>query len=83
MGKHCESGDIIIREIDLPSDIGPGDLIAIPATGAYGRSMASNYNHMPRPAVVAVTNGTARRILRRETQADLLALDVVEAPKTL
>ena len=83
VGKHCESGDIIIREIDLPSDIGPGDLIAIPATGAYGRSMASNYNHMPRPAVVAVTNGTARRILRRETQADLLALDVVEAPKTL
>ena len=83
VGKHCESGDIIIREIDLPSDIGPGDLIAIPTTGAYGRSMASNYNHMPRPAVVAVKDGTARVILRRETQEDLLSLDVTEAPRVI
>jgi diaminopimelate decarboxylase len=78
VGKHCETGDIIIREIDLPEDIAPGDLLAIPATGAYGRSMASNYNHVPRPAVVAVKGGTARIIVRRETENDLLALDVVE-----
>ncbi len=83
VGKHCESGDIIIREIDLPSDIAPGDILAIPATGAYGRSMASNYNHMLKPAVISVVNGAARTILRRETEADLLALDVVEAPRTI
>jgi len=83
VGKHCESGDIIIRSIDLPGDIDAGDLLAIPATGAYGRSMASNYNHMARPAVVAVKSGTARVILRRETTADLLSLDVVESPRTL
>jgi diaminopimelate decarboxylase len=83
VGKHCESGDIIIREIDLPSDIAPGDILAIPATGAYGRSMASNYNHMLKPAVISVANGSARTILRRETEADLLALDVVEAPRTI
>ncbi len=83
VGKHCESGDIIIREIDLPSDIAPGDLIATPATGAYGRSMASNYNHMPRPAVIAVKDGTARLIVRRETQEDLLGLDVSEQPRTI
>jgi len=83
VGKHCESGDILIREIDLPSDVTPGDLIAIPATGAYGRSMASNYNHMMKPAVVAVIDGTARIIVRRENEKDLLALDVVQAPKKL
>ena len=83
VGKHCESGDIVIREIALPSDIGPGDLLAIPATGAYGRSMASNYNHMLKPAVIAVANGSARVILRREIEADLLALDVVEAPRSI
>ena len=83
VGKHCETGDIIIREIGLPADIAPGDLIAIPATGAYGRSMASNYNHMLKPAVIAVANGSARVILRREIEADLLALDVVEAPRTI
>jgi diaminopimelate decarboxylase len=76
VGKHCETGDIIIYDIQLPSDLVPGDLIATPATGAYGRSMASNYNHVPRPPVVAVNNGKARVILRRETEADLLALDV-------
>ena len=83
VGKHCESGDIIIRDIDLPSDIAPGDILAIPATGAYGRSMASNYNHMMKPPVISVVNGAARTILRRETEADLLALDVVEAPRTI
>ena len=83
VGKHCETGDILIFDINLQSDITPGDLLAFPATGAYGRSMASNYNHMPRPAVVAVKDGTAKTILRRETQADLLALDVIEAPRQL
>jgi diaminopimelate decarboxylase len=78
VGKHCETGDIIIRDIQLPSDVVPGDLIATPATGAYGRSMASNYNHVPRPPVVAVNNGNARVIVRRETEADLLALDVAK-----
>ena len=78
VGKHCETGDIIIRDIQLPSDVIPGDLIATPATGAYGRSMASNYNHVPRPPVVAVIDGKARVIVRRETEADLLALDVAK-----
>jgi diaminopimelate decarboxylase len=78
VGKHCETGDIVIRDIALPADIAPGDLIAIPATGAYGRSMASNYNHVPRPPVIAVNNGKARVIIRRENEADLLALDVKE-----
>lgn len=76
VGKHCETGDIVIRDIELPADLAPGDLLAVPATGAYGRSMASNYNHVPRPPVVAVTHGRARVILRRETEADLLGLDV-------
>lgn len=76
VGKHCETGDIVIRDIALASDIEPGDLIATPATGAYGRSMASNYNHMPRPPVIAVKDGKARVILRRETEADLLRLDI-------
>ena len=76
VGKHCETGDIIIREIDLPDDIVPGDLLAVPATGAYGRSMASNYNHVPRPPVVAVKDGKARVIVRRESIEDLLALDI-------
>ena len=78
VGKHCETGDIVIRDIQLPADIAPGDLLATPATGAYGRSMASNYNHVPRPPVVAVKNGKARVIVRRENEADLLALDVKE-----
>jgi diaminopimelate decarboxylase len=78
VGKHCETGDIVIRDISLPADIAPGDLIAIPATGAYGRSMASNYNHVPRPPVIAVNDGKARVIVRRENEADLLALDVKE-----
>jgi diaminopimelate decarboxylase len=76
VGKHCESGDIVVRHAWLPADLAPGDLIAVPATGAYCRSLASNYNHVPRPAVVAVRDGAAREIVRRETVADLLALDV-------
>ena len=76
VGKHCETGDILIRDIQLPSDINPGDLLAIPATGAYNRSMASNYNHVPRPPVIAVKDGNARVIVRRESYQDLLNLDV-------
>ncbi|NTW38561.1 MAG: diaminopimelate decarboxylase [Cellulomonadaceae bacterium] len=76
VGKHCESGDIVVHEVDLPADVRPGDLLAVPVTGAYGRSMASNYNHVPRPPVVAVLDGTSRVLVRRETEADLLALDL-------
>lgn len=76
VGKHCESGDIVINEIELPRDCAAGDLLAIPATGAYHRSMASNYNHVPRPPVVALRGGAARLIVRRETEQDLLGLDV-------
>ena len=78
VGKHCESGDIIIKNVDLPSDIAPGDLLATPVTGAYGRSMASNYNHISRPPVVAVSDGKARIIVRRETHEDLLRLENME-----
>ncbi|MFI6822119.1 diaminopimelate decarboxylase [Micromonospora sp. NPDC050187] len=76
VGKHCESGDIVVKDEFLPADVQPGDLVAVPGTGAYCRSMASNYNHVPRPPVVAVRDGRARLIVRRETEADLLALDV-------
>ena len=75
-GKHCESGDIVVKDVALPADLAPGDLIAVPASGAYHRSMASNYNHVPRPPVVAVRDGQARVIVRRETEDDLLRLDV-------
>jgi diaminopimelate decarboxylase len=75
VGRHCESGDIVVRDAYLPADLAPGDLVAVAATGAYCRSMASNYNHVPRPPVVAVRDGAARVLLRRETAADLLALD--------
>lgn len=76
VGKHCETGDILIYSIQLAGDIAPGDLLATPATGAYGRSMASNYNHVLRPPVIAVKNGKARVIVRRESEADLLGLDI-------
>ncbi|MFI1865828.1 diaminopimelate decarboxylase [Streptomyces jumonjinensis] len=76
VGKHCESGDIVVKDAFLPADLAPGDLIAVPATGAYCRSMASNYNHALRPPVVAVADGAARVIVRRETEEDLLRLDV-------
>jgi diaminopimelate decarboxylase len=76
VGKHCESGDIVVRHAYLPSDLAPGDLLAVAATGAYCRSISSNYNHVPRPAVVAVRDGAARVIVRRESMDDLLRLDV-------
>ena len=76
VGKHCEAGDVIVKDEFLPADVRPGDLLAVPGTGAYCRSMASNYNHVPRPPVIAVADGTARVIMRRETEDDLLALDV-------
>ena len=76
VGKHCESGDILVHEAQLPGDVTAGDLLAVAATGAYGRSMASNYNHVPRPPVVAVLGGAARVLVRRETEDDLLALDL-------
>ncbi|WP_028479160.1 diaminopimelate decarboxylase [Nocardia sp. CNY236] len=76
VGKHCESGDIVIRDTWIPSDVGPGDLVAVAATGAYCYSMSSRYNQLTRPAVVAVRNGQPRLVLRRETVADLLSLEV-------
>ena len=75
VGRHCESGDIVVRHAWLPADLAPGDLLAVAATGAYCRSAASNYNHVPRPAVAAVRDGAARVLVRRETIADLLRLD--------
>jgi diaminopimelate decarboxylase len=75
-GKHCESGDIVVRADYLPGDVHPGDLLAVPATGAYCWSLASNYNYLGRPAVVAVKDGVARAIVRRETEDDLLSRDL-------
>jgi diaminopimelate decarboxylase len=76
VGKHCEAGDIVVKDEFLPGDLVPGDLLAVPGTGAYCRSMASNYNHVPRPPVVAVKDGASTVLLRRETEDDLLRLDV-------
>ncbi|MDN3351791.1 diaminopimelate decarboxylase [Actinomadura sp. DC4] len=76
VGKHCESGDMVVRDLWLPEDLAAGDLVAVAATGAYCRSLANNYNHVPRPAVVAVRGGHAKLILRRETEEDLLRLEV-------
>ncbi|MBT1003108.1 diaminopimelate decarboxylase [Paenarthrobacter sp. DKR-5] len=76
VGKHCESGDIVVRDVYLPEDVTAGDLLAVPGTGAYCWALASNYNYVPRPPVVAVTDGTARLIVRGETEDDLLARDM-------
>jgi len=76
VGRHCESGDIVVRHCYLPADLALGDLLAVAATGAYCWSLSSNYNHLPRPGVVAVGGGSAREIVRRETLDDLLRLDV-------
>jgi diaminopimelate decarboxylase len=76
VGKHCESGDIVVRDCWLPADLAPGDLLAVAATGAYCYSMASSYNRLPRPAVVAVRDGQARALLRRETLEDQFRLEV-------
>jgi len=76
VGKHCESGDVLVDEAYLPASTGVDSLVATPVTGAYGYSMASNYNRVPRPAVVFVHNGAAREVLRRETFEDLARLEV-------
>jgi diaminopimelate decarboxylase len=76
VGKHCEAGDVVVKDEFLPADIKAGDFVAVPGTGAYCRSMASNYNHVPRPPVIAIAGGQARVIVRRETEDDLLGLDV-------
>jgi diaminopimelate decarboxylase len=76
VGKHCESGDIVVKHDYLPADIAPNDLIAVAATGAYCYSLSSNYNFLTRPAVVAVRSGKARLVIRGETEADLFARDV-------
>jgi diaminopimelate decarboxylase len=75
VGKHCESGDVVVSEGHVPDDVTVGDVLATPVTGAYGHSMASNYNKVPRPAVVFVADGTARTVVRRETFDDLIRLD--------
>ena len=75
VGKHCETGDIVVRDTQLSADIKPGDLLAVAATGAYCRSMSSNYNHIPRPAVISVSSGVSQVLLRRESIEDVLAMD--------
>ncbi|GAB4099749.1 diaminopimelate decarboxylase [Sinomonas halotolerans] len=76
VGKHCESGDIVVRDAYLPDDVGAGDLLAVPGTGAYCWALSSNYNYLARPGVVAVSGGTARWIVRGETEEDLLSRDM-------
>ncbi|MGO4453227.1 diaminopimelate decarboxylase [Arthrobacter sp. RAF14] len=76
VGKHCESGDIVVKDVYLPSDVRAGDLLAVPGTGAYCWALASNYNYLARPGVVAVSDGTARWIIRGETEEDLLNRDM-------
>ena len=75
VGKHCESGDVVVRDARVPEDLTAGDVLCTPVTGAYGHSMASNYNKVPRPAVVFVRDGQARVVVRRETYDDLTRLD--------
>ncbi len=79
VGKHCESGDVLISEAVLPADVRVGDVLATPVTGAYGHSMGSNYNKVPRPAVVFVRDGVARVVVRRETYEDLVRNDVTDS----
>ena len=76
VGKHCESGDIVIHDALVAPNVQPGDLLVTPVTGAYGHSMASNYNKVPRPSVVFVANGAAREVVRRETYEDLVRFDI-------
>ncbi len=76
VGKHCESGDRLVLDADVPADLAVGDLLATPVTGAYGHSMGSNYNKVPRPAVVFVRDGEARLVVRRESLDDLLLTDL-------
>jgi diaminopimelate decarboxylase len=77
VGKHCESGDVLVRDLWLPADVVPGDLLAVAATGAYCWSMASNYNYLLKPPVVAVRDGAATEVVRRQTLSDVFALDAV------
>jgi diaminopimelate decarboxylase len=76
VGKHCESGDVLINEALVPVGLAIGDVLATPVTGAYGHSMGSNYNKVTRPPVVFVSNGNARLVVRRETNEDLTRLDI-------
>jgi len=76
VGKHCESGDVLVRDAPVPADLGVGELLATPVTGAYGHGMGSNYNRVPRPPVVFVRDGDARLVIRRETNEDLLRYDI-------
>ena len=76
VGKHCESGDIVVRDDFLPADVNPSDLLAVAATGAYCHSLASNYNYVTRPAIVAVEQGQASLLVRAETEADMFARDL-------
>lgn len=76
VGRHCEAGDVIASDVPLPADIRPGDLLAVPCTGAYHHSMASNYNQVMRPPVIAVRGGRAWPLVRRETAEDLIRRDV-------
>jgi diaminopimelate decarboxylase len=76
VGKHCEAGDIVVKDEFVPGDLAPDDLLAVPGTGAYCRSMASNYNHALRPPVVSVREGVSSVVVRRETEEDLLRTDV-------
>ena len=75
VGKHCESGDILVREASVPDDVAVGDILATPVTGAYGHSMGSNYQKVQRPAVLFVRDGDARVVVRRETLDDLIRFD--------
>ena len=74
-GKHCEQGDVVVRDAFMPVDLAIGEILATPVTGAYGHSLASNYNKVTRPAVVFVAHGNARVVVRRETPDDLIRLD--------
>jgi diaminopimelate decarboxylase len=76
VGKHCETGDMVVAEGFVPADLRVGDIVATPVTGAYGYSMASNYNKVTRPAVIFVSGGVARTVVRRETFDDLVRLDL-------
>jgi diaminopimelate decarboxylase len=76
VGKHCESGDVLAANVRLPEDLAAGDVVCSLVTGAYGYSMASSYNRLGRPAVVFASGGRATRVLRRETPADIMQLEV-------
>jgi diaminopimelate decarboxylase len=76
VGRHCEAGDVLAADVSLPSDVRSGDVLAVPVTGAYHHSLASNYNQVCRPPIIGVRDGYARPLVRRETEEDLLRRDV-------